>query len=1173
MISNFCSTQGIRQSINTGHQGKSRSPPRSPIITRSMSAAMGDEHSHQTVSNQDNPRMVPIEEHLALKRDMEALQTMVNGLLASQAQYRQHYGPSSSQIHHQPGPGGFVFQESPSAQNNTGLLQGLGISQENPQGQAQRIPIIPVIPQQQEDAESQHEDAHPNSACKEEDSALAQKIQHLEEALRAMQGPNAYTPTSFSDLCFFPDLQLPPKFKMPDFSKFDGTTDPMTHLRLYAGALCGYPNPDKLMMQLFQHSLTGQAAQWFARLDIRRFKSWAELSQEFLKQYRHNTQLVIDRFSLERTKKEDNESFRAYALRWKDLASQVNPPLQDSEYSRTFVQTLKGVYFERLCTSIGHPFAEIIQQGEIIEDGIKTGKIMDPYAKVGEGLTSSSYSQPKRTPPPKKGKEPEVAAVIPFDNRNTHANRNPHQITYQQPYPHTYPAYPSPPYQTSPYPNTMYRPPTYQNATYPPTALPNYPSPYSQNQANDQRRNPPRKREFTAIAIPMAEVLNRLMASGHLTPIPAKPLSYPLPPAHRPDAKCAYHSGQAGHDTEQCWTLRNKVQDLIDSRSIKLEETAAPNVTTNPLPNHQVNMITKEKEAWDSYPQRFIGPPGTVVVFSKTSEAPLIAMTGRSSGGRGRGSYRQNLGSGYYTRYQPPSYLDNIPTLPIQAPKQAITLPIHPIVTLPRTKLHPNFDPHHVPWTYPSSSKVTQQAITAQEEPVGEIGGITRSGRVYTHAELESQKKKKEKEKAVLTEHEVAQFIKVLKASEYDVVEQLKKTPAHINILSLLLTSEPHRDALLDILKDAQVPKDMSPDHFHTMVASVMSPGVISFSDEEIPEEGIGHTKALHIAVKTKGMIVARVLIDNGSALNVCPYSTLERLGMDESYLHYSGMVVRAFDGSRRETMGEIELPVEIGSITFSIRFQVLKIPAAYNLLLGRPWIHVTGGIASSLHQKIKFLIDEKIITIFAEPDFAIYSAPAIPFIESTEPSSYQTLEYVSAIQGSPPSPKFSEIGNAVAKYFHANGYQPGKGLGKSLQGEIKFRDVPTQTHTFGLGYQPSSREQREAAARKREARSGYYYEKVSKLPPITFVHGGFEGPSKEEVNVVPMAGVENEEVQIPLEGLVDLFAEMEVHVIGASGISTDVGDSLAGTIRPAYPGEKLLNWTAEPIHRARKFW
>lgn len=47
-----------------------------------------------------------------------------------------------------------------------------------------------------------------------------------------------------------------------------------------------------------------------------------------------------------------------------------------------------------------------------------------------------------------------------------------------------------------------------------------------------------------------------------------------------------------------------------------------------------------------------------------------------------------------------------------------------------------------------------------------------------------------------------------LKRSEYSVVKQLKKQPAQISILSLLMSSEAHRDALLKILNDPMSPKD-----------------------------------------------------------------------------------------------------------------------------------------------------------------------------------------------------------------------------------------------------------------------------------------------------------------------------------------------------------------------------
>ena len=79
-------------------------------------------------------------------------------------------------------------------------------------------------------------------------------------------------------------------------------------------------------------------------------------------------------------------------------------------------------------------------------------------------------------------------------------------------------------------------------------------------------------------------------------------------------------------------------------------------------------------------------------------------------------------------------------------------------------------------------------------------------------------------------------------------------------------------------------------------------------SDDEIPLDGHDSTKALHITTKVKDCTLPKVLIDNGSSLNVMPVSTLMRLPVDRSYMKHSKTVVRAFDGTRREVTGEIEI-------------------------------------------------------------------------------------------------------------------------------------------------------------------------------------------------------------------------------------------------------------------------
>jgi hypothetical protein len=56
-----------------------------------------------------------------------------------------------------------------------------------------------------------------------------------------------------------------------------------------------------------------------------------------------------------------------------------------------------------------------------------------------------------------------------------------------------------------------------------------------------------------------------------------------------------------------------------------------------------------------------------------------------------------------------------------------------------------------------------------------------------------------------VTEEETNEFLKLMKHSEYCIVDQLK-TPAKISIMSLILNSEPHRNALQKLLNEANVP-------------------------------------------------------------------------------------------------------------------------------------------------------------------------------------------------------------------------------------------------------------------------------------------------------------------------------------------------------------------------------
>ena len=95
----------------------------------------------------------------------------------------------------------------------------------------------------------------------------------------------------------------------------------------------------------------------------------------------------------------------------------------------------------------------------------------------------------------------------------------------------------------------------------------------------------------------------------------------------------------------------------------------------------------------------------------------------------------------------------------------------------------------------------------------------------------------------------------------------------------------------------------------------------IVFSTDDLVPEGSGHTCFLYITVVCSGHKVPSIVLDNGSALNVCPLATVVALGFTPSYFGPSTQTVRAYDNTQREVMGTLTIDVLISPTTFSILF------------------------------------------------------------------------------------------------------------------------------------------------------------------------------------------------------------------------------------------------------------
>ncbi|KAI5388917.1 hypothetical protein KIW84_074538 [Lathyrus oleraceus] len=208
------------------------------------------------------------------------------------------------------------------------------------------------------------------------------------------------------------------------------------------------------------------------------------------------------------------------------------------------------------------------------------------------------------------------------------------------------------------------------------------------------------------------------------------------------------------------------------------------------------------------------------------------------------------------------------------------------------------------------------------------------------------------------------------------------------------------------VLDLAYVDHDVTIEQFDSIVANITACNTLSFCDADLPEEGRDHNMALHISMNCKNDAMSNVLVDTGSSLNVLPKTTLSRLSYQGPPMRQSGVVVKAFDGSRKTVIGEVDLPIKIGPSDFQVTFQVMDIHPSYSCLLGRPWIHEAGAVTSTLHQKLKFVKNKKLVVVGGEKALLVSHLSSFSYIDAEDEvgAPFQALSITEPIEKKSPS-------------------------------------------------------------------------------------------------------------------------------------------------------------------------
>ncbi|KAK3001315.1 hypothetical protein RJ639_022280 [Escallonia herrerae] len=133
----------------------------------------------------------------------------------------------------------------------------------------------------------------------------------------------------------------------------------------------------------------------------------------------------------------------------------------------------------------------------------------------------------------------------------------------------------------------------------------------------------------------------------------------------------------------------------------------------------------------------------------------------------------------------------------------------------------------------------------------------------------------------------------------------------------------------------------------------------ISFSEDEIGDIKTPHDDPLVDTLRVGNFDVKRILVNNGSSSEVLFYEAFQKMNIPSDRLRKMDTPLYGFSNHPVAVEGIIVLPVAIGTpptqAKLMLDFVVVRVPSAYNAILGRTALNQLKAVVSTYHLKIKF--------------------------------------------------------------------------------------------------------------------------------------------------------------------------------------------------------------------------
>ncbi|KAL0449274.1 UNVERIFIED_CONTAM: hypothetical protein Slati_1483800 [Sesamum latifolium] len=134
---------------------------------------------------------------------------------------------------------------------------------------------------------------------------------------------------------------------------------------------------------------------------------------------------------------------------------------------------------------------------------------------------------------------------------------------------------------------------------------------------------------------------------------------------------------------------------------------------------------------------------------------------------------------------------------------------------------------------------------------------------------------------------------------------------------------------------------------------------IIQFGKAEHSGPRSSHNDALVTTALLANYKVGRIFIDSGSSADILFGDAYDQMQLGDIPLEKVNTSLYGFAGEVVHPRGVISLPLTLGTghtrRTCVLKFLIVDIPSAYNIILGRPTLNAFQAVIPMCHMKIKF--------------------------------------------------------------------------------------------------------------------------------------------------------------------------------------------------------------------------